>query len=85
MADGKYSELLARLKFMLDASGCTDEDFESIAEETSSAAEGVFRSPAQIIADGRAQNLGDTTDLMLIGAIVARYGMVMGNPFAGKE
>lgn len=85
MGNGPYSALLARLKHMLEVSGCTEEDFESIAAETSSVAEGVFRSPLQIIADGKADSLNSATDLMLIGAIVARYGMVMGNPFAGKE
>jgi hypothetical protein len=82
---GKYAPLLATLKGILDASGCGEEEFEAIAAEASDAAEGVIRSPRELIVTGKADQLGDLTDLILIGVIVTRYGMVMGNPFAGKE
>lgn len=82
---GRYEELLGKLRIMLQASGCTEEEFNQIADDASRIATGVFYPVDFIIASGNKQNLDDTTDLMLIGAIVARYGMVMGNPFAGKE
>lgn len=85
MGKGKYSDLVARLRFMLEASGCDEADLKRIADDAAEVAIGVFRNPDSIIADGYGQRLSDATDLMLIGAIVARYGMVMGNPFAGKE
>jgi cytochrome c-type biogenesis protein CcmH/NrfF len=82
---GRYAELLGKLQLILQSSGCSTEEFESIAEEASNVAVHVFRSPMEIIAEGNSQALADASDLILIGAIVARYGMVMGNPFAGKE
>jgi hypothetical protein len=85
VGDGPYTPLLNTLKNIIVTNGATESDLEAIAAETANVAAGVFRAPAEIIANGHAQNLSDSTDLMLIGAIVARYGMVMGNPFAGKE
>jgi hypothetical protein len=81
----RYAEVVGTLKNILDASGCDAEEYESIADEASSLAFGVFRSPMQIIAEGYGEALADVSDLLLIGVIVTRYGMVMGNPFAGKE
>lgn len=82
---GKYKDLLSTLRSILEQSGCTEQDFLSIAKEAGDAAIGVFAPLDVIIENGSQDNLADATDLMLIGAIVARYGMVMGNPFAGKE
>jgi hypothetical protein len=82
---GRYAPLLGKLQHILQESGASTEEFESIADEATSVAVHVFRSPMEIMAEGNGQALADASDLILIGAIVARYGMVMGNPFAGKE
>jgi hypothetical protein len=82
---GRYAPLLGTLKNILGSTGVPPEELESIASEASDVATGIFRSPTELVREGRADQLGDLTDLILIGVIVTRYGMVMGNPFAGKE
>jgi hypothetical protein len=82
---GKYAPLLEKLKHILSANGCSEQDLDSIAKEAADLATGIFRRPGDLLVEGRVDQLGDVTDLMLIGVIVTRYGMVMGNPFAGKE
>jgi hypothetical protein len=81
----RYAPLLSTLKTILASSGCSPDEIDSIAKEAADVATGIFRSPLELLAEGRGEQLGDLTDVILIGVIVTRYGMVMGNPFTGKE
>jgi hypothetical protein len=84
-SDSQYAKVLGVLKGIFNNAGMSDEEFETIADEATRMATGVFRPLDAIKSEGYGDNLADLSDALLIGVIVTRYGMVMGYPFAGKE
>jgi hypothetical protein len=86
VSESRYTPQLNQMKQVLEQTlQVSSAAFDQVLEMAVAPAVVVFRPIEDVIAEGHEKELSEVSDLILIGAIVAQYGLVMPNPTMTKE